>query len=108
MQSIQKQIAAGELIAVEYPLDMEAEEMEVLVADEVACWKLANGNKEIASIQLIHVGNGELDVKTTEKSKIKRLRRITGYLSDMVNFNDAKKEELAQRHVHMPNRCGCD
>ena len=31
---------------------------------------------------------------------IRRIRRITGYLSTVDRFNDAKKAELADRHAH--------
>ena len=31
---------------------------------------------------------------------IKRIRRITGYLSDVTNFNSAKRAELKDRVVH--------
>lgn len=33
-------------------------------------------------------------------ANISRVRRITGYLSDVANFNDAKKAELAARRSH--------
>lgn len=34
-------------------------------------------------------------------SDIRRIRRITGYLSTVDRFNDAKKEELEHRRVHL-------
>ena len=34
-------------------------------------------------------------------SKIRRIRRITGYLSTVDRFNDAKKAELGDRHPHI-------
>jgi ribonucleoside-triphosphate reductase len=34
-------------------------------------------------------------------SDIRRIRRITGYLSTVDRFNDAKKAELADRHPHI-------
>jgi len=34
-------------------------------------------------------------------SEIRRIRRITGYLSTVDRFNDAKKAELADRRVHL-------
>lgn len=33
--------------------------------------------------------------------QIRRLRRITGYLSELSNFNEAKKDELAARKAHV-------
>lgn len=40
-------------------------------------------------------------VKTVEKSPIKRIRRITGYLSTEDRFGDAKKAELDDRVSHV-------
>jgi ribonucleoside-triphosphate reductase len=34
-------------------------------------------------------------------TSIKRIRRITGYLSTIERFNDAKKEELSQRYSNL-------
>lgn len=90
---------------VSYPDDMHEEEMLVLVADEVKEWQFNNPDKNIARIELTPIGAEELDVKVVEKSPIKRVRRITGYLSKMENFNEAKQDELSQR---LPHRCGCD
>ena len=37
---------------------------------------------------------------STAKGEIKRLRRITGYMSEMHSFNPAKQAELADRVAH--------
>lgn len=81
-------------------------EIESIVAEERSkC--LADG-REIARIELSLEGE-EIIVRTVEKSPIRRVRRITGYLSNMENFNDAKQDELAARKAHgLPGRCGCD
>lgn len=42
----------------------------------------------------------EIIVKATEKSPIRRVRRITGYLSSIDNFNDAKVAECRSRVTH--------
>ncbi|MDR3560519.1 MAG: anaerobic ribonucleoside-triphosphate reductase [Negativicutes bacterium] len=39
------------------------------------------------------------EVKVTCRSNISRIRRITGYLSAVSNFNEAKKSELQARIV---------
>lgn len=81
-------------------------EIESIVAEERSKW-LADG-QEIARIELSLEGE-EIIVKTIEKSPIRRVRRITGYLSNMENFNDAKQDELAARKAHgLPGRCNCD
>lgn len=72
-------------------------EVNDLVANEIQEWK--SMNKEIAAIELSLVGN-EVEIQTTEKSPINRVRRITGYLSSVEKFNDAKKAELRDRYVH--------
>ena len=36
----------------------------------------------------------------SSSASIKRIRRITGYLSAIERFNDAKKAELSQRLAH--------
>ncbi|WP_345787109.1 anaerobic ribonucleoside-triphosphate reductase [Desulfotomaculum nigrificans] len=45
---------------------------------------------------LTDYGPGE----TRAKSDIRLIRRITGYLSTVDRFNDAKQEELKNRVVH--------
>lgn len=50
---------------------------------------------------MITIDGEEVTIKSFEKSPIKRIRRITGYLSEVSNFNDAKRAELADRSIHM-------
>ena len=49
--------------------------------------------------------NGIIDTDTCpacgSKGNISRVRRITGYLSTLDQFNDAKKAEVAHRVKHM-------
>lgn len=45
-------------------------------------------------------GNGELEIRAYEKSPIKRIRRITGYLAEVDCWNDAKQAELKDRVAH--------
>lgn len=44
--------------------------------------------------------DGELCFQPIYKRKIKRVRRITGYFSEINNFNDAKKAEVRDRVAH--------
>lgn len=81
-------------------------EIESIVAEERSKW-LADGRK-ISRIELSLEGE-EIIVRTVEKSPIRRVRRITGYLSNMENFNDAKQDELAARKAHgLPGEMCCD
>lgn len=87
-------------INVVHPLEMDAKEAAVYVKEEAELW-LKKG-KLLDKVELL-VEDGYVVVKAVEKSPIKRIRRITGYLSEMANFNDAKQAELADRTTH--NRC---
>lgn len=46
----------------------------------------------------------EYIINSNERSPIRRVRRITGYLSNFDNFNHAKKRETEKRvsHVNVP------
>ena len=73
-------------------------EANVLVSKEVAL----NDPQErkITYIEITEVSSEEVDIKVTTEGAVKKLRRITGYLSDINNFNDPKRAELADRLVH--------
>ena len=49
--------------------------------------------------QSVAVGNS--DVQMGEGVKFERIRRITGYLSTLPNFNDAKRAEEHDRIKHI-------
>ena len=74
------------------------EEITLLVTEEQALWR--QRNKTIASMEIAREGE-ELVINASEKSPIRRVRRITGYLSNIDNFNDAKKQECQKRLVHV-------
>ena len=73
-------------------------EANVLVSKEVAL----NDPQErkITYIEITDVSSEEVDIEVTTEGAVKKLRRITGYLSDINNFNDPKRAELADRLVH--------
>ena len=77
-------------------------EANVLVSKEVAL----NDPQErkITYIEITEVSSEEVDIEVdievTTEGVVKKLRRITGYLSDINNFNDPKRAELADRLVH--------
>lgn len=73
------------------------EEIAMLVQEEQALWN--QRHKTIAYIEIARDGE-EVIINASEKSPIRRVRRITGYLSNIDNFNDAKKQECNSRVVH--------
>lgn len=76
---------------------LTSEEIAILVQEEQALWH--ERNKTIAYMEIAREGE-ELIINASEKSPIRRVRRITGYLSNIDNFNDAKKQECEKRFVH--------
>lgn len=80
---------------------LSPEEVELIAKKEIDEWSVLG--KDIASIELKIDGNDVL-LFAVEKSPIRRVRRITGYLSNIENFNDAKKSECHDRYVHADHR----
>lgn len=74
------------------------EEISAIVAEELKLWK--QRGKQLAEVQLAIEGD-EIVVKAIERSPIKRVRRITGYLSTEDRFNAAKQAELGDRRAHL-------
>ena len=79
--------------------NLTEKEIESIIAEEKG--RFASRQKEIAEIEISEINREELEVKTWAQSDIRRVRRITGYLSTVDRFNDAKKEELEERVVHL-------
>jgi anaerobic ribonucleoside-triphosphate reductase activating protein len=73
------------------------DEIISVVEEEIKLWK--ESDRTLSSIELAVEGD-QILVKAQEKSPIRRLRRITGYLSNLENFNSAKLSECSQRAVH--------
>ncbi len=86
-----------ENVWVEFPAAMTREEAAAYVSEELAIWKTRG--KALGKV-LLDVDGDEVIIKAIEKSPIRRIRRITGYLSEQHNFNDAKQAELKERLVH--------
>lgn len=78
--------------------ELSDQEVYKIVNDEIKIW--ISKNKTLAKIELSLDGENIL-VTAIEKSPICRVRRITGYLSNMENFNDAKLSELNNRTKHV-------
>jgi anaerobic ribonucleoside-triphosphate reductase activating protein len=73
-------------------------EINAIVADELVIWR--NKGKVLGEVS-ISVDGEELVIKSFERSPIKRVRRITGYLSTAERFNAAKQAELGDRIKHL-------
>jgi anaerobic ribonucleoside-triphosphate reductase activating protein len=76
---------------------LSREEINQCIAEEQQLWR--SRNKVLGQIEL-SIDQEEVIVKATEKSPIRRVRRITGYLSSIDNFNDAKVAECSDRAKH--------
>lgn len=57
-------------------------------------------NNNISRIEM-RLDGDEIVVRMIQRDPIIRIRRITGYLSAVSNFNDAKKAELEARTTHL-------
>lgn len=64
---------------------------------EIELWR--RQHKELASVAL-QVEGDEVVIEAVEKAPISRVRRITGYLSNVENFNNAKRAECSDRYRH--------
>ena len=73
-------------------------EIDSIIQEEKERYALKG--KELAEIDIIELNSEELEVRSRAKSNIKRVRRITGYLSTLDKFNDSKQAELSERVVH--------
>ena len=76
------------------------EEIAMIMAREAEAYE-ARG-KRLGELTLELAGD-EIVIHSSPVSDITRVRRITGYLSNQNNFNDAKRGELRDRAKH----CSC-
>jgi len=84
-------------VTISFPESMARSEAEHYAREEILHWQ--NKNKKLGRVEMEMEGD-DVVIKAFEKSPIRRIRRITGYLSEIVNFNDAKVEELQDRFKH--------
>lgn len=77
---------------------LTTEEITTLVEEEITLWN--QRKKALGGIEITLDGE-EIVLSASEKSPIRRVRRITGYLSNIENFNEAKLAECCSRTVHM-------
>ena len=76
---------------------LSREEINQFITEEQQLWH--SRNKQLGQVEL-SLEQDEIIVKATEKSPIRRVRRITGYLSSIDNFNDAQAAECTDRAKH--------
>lgn len=91
-------------VKIEYEKGLASDEVEGIVRTEIIAWQ--EKGKKLAKVELNIYRKNSVEIKSTEAAQvgqIKRVRRITGYLSNVENFNDAKKAECRDRLVHIEN-----
>jgi len=74
------------------------EDKELLLQDAYAAAKARNTVP--LSITVLSMNENEYEVRISYEPRIKRIRRITGYLSDIDRWNAAKLAELSARKPH--------
>jgi len=84
-------------ICVTAPDNLPQDDLTNDVLEEIELW--LHNRKRIDKISFEMDGD-MLILRAIELSRIKRIRRITGYLSEVGNFNDAKQAELTEREIH--------
>lgn len=72
-------------------------EINMIIAEEKQFYK--KHGEQLGRLEL-SLDSGEILIKSFKKAPIRRVRRITGYLSEERNFNHAKQEELHDRTHH--------
>jgi len=87
------------IIGIQVIADPQLNQNEIiqLIMEEKMLWE--SQNKKLGKVEL-EIEQDEIVIKASEKSPIRRVRRITGYLSDIDNFNDAKVSECNDRTNH--------
>jgi len=85
-------------VRVTYTDDISDKEATVYANQEIAEWK--KQHKQI-DWMMIKADGDEVVIEAHERSPIRRIRRITGYLSEVSNFNDGKRAELGDRQASM-------
>lgn len=86
-------------VPVSYDSVLLSTEVEPIVNDEINNWR--ETGKQLARIVITAEGDDVVAIRGIEKSPVRRVRRITGYLSQMESFNDAKRDELDARYKHV-------
>ena len=85
-------------ITVYYPSDMHADEAKEYVKEELR----KKVKYQLMRVDINHHADGDLIIRP-HYDTICRVRRITGYLSALPKFNDAKRAEERNRVSHFDN-----
>lgn len=83
-------------ITVYYPVDMHADEAKEYVKEELR----KKVKYPLLRVDINYHADGDLIIRP-HYDTICRVRRITGYLSTLPKFNDAKKAEAKDRVAHI-------
>jgi anaerobic ribonucleoside-triphosphate reductase activating protein len=90
-------------IKVIYPDTMDGDEARKHADHEIKMWTQEYTHKQLGTV-IIRPDNEDAEyvkIEAIEKSPIRRIRRITGYLAPITAFNDAKLAELGDRYAHL-------
>jgi len=85
-------------LKIKHPASMSWEEILPIMQEEV---KLRAHKGWTTDKINIEIDNDHVIIKAWGSGSIQRVRRITGYLSNINNFNDSKIAELDSRVDHM-------
>ena len=89
-------------IHITYDARLPREIVHLLADEEIINFSQKDKTLKTISITLCN-NDQEIEITSTPKSDIRRLRRITGYLSEVSNFNQAKRAEERDRYKHIDN-----
>lgn len=84
-------------VAVTTDAEIAKEEIHRIVDEEIERWKESDLKLDSVAMEL---KGDTIYVVSSERSPIRRLRRITGYISTLDSFNDAKRAEAKDRVAH--------
>jgi hypothetical protein len=85
-------------VTVEADVSIPQEVLVQEVANERIIWLAKN---KVLGRMVFTIEGDEILIEAFELSKIRRTARITGYLSNVDNFNLSKKKELEARKPHI-------
>ena len=79
---------------------LSMQQIEQLVSGEAEVMQRER-RQNLSSVEIVRINDGEVEIIARPRADIRRLRRITGYLSEVENFNLAKRHEERDRYKHM-------
>lgn len=85
-------------VTVDADPELTDDEVRHCVITEIDNWN--QQGKKLGAVTLTAEGE-EIEIQATEWSPIRRIRRITGYLTNQSNMNESKRAEEAARYKHV-------